>query len=397
MSRISPQSSCFLAAILCGLLVGCDATVEKFPSNEVHALVVSASRSTPSEQAAADVAIVTERLFGTPNVPRWPEQLQGLVNADEVTRASGRVYQDRKNRHFGLFNEHCVNCHGIAGGGDGPASQLQNPYPRDFRAGVFKWKSTRRPAKPTRDDLLATIRHGIPGTGMPSFAQLSEEDAQALVDYVIYLSTRGEFERLLLDAAIDDLGYDEERPDDLARLDGESPGADALAITMQLLEEIGESWSSSDDEVIVVGAETPNDEASVARGEELFHGQIANCVGCHGRGGDAQSVATLDYDDWTKEFTTRIAITPTDRDAVKPFREAGAPRPRQIHPRTLTSGVFRGGGDSETLYRRLAAGIAGTPMPAVMIHGQASATGLTADQVWDLVHYVQSLGAGGHD
>ncbi|MFG0255626.1 MAG: c-type cytochrome, partial [Rhodopirellula sp. JB053] len=99
---------------------------------------------------------------------------------------------------------------------------------------------------------------------------------------------------------------------------------------------------------------------------------------------------TLDYDDWTKDFTTRIGIDPADKEAVKPFRSAGALPPRQIDPRVLTNGVFHGGDDPETLYRRIQHGIAGTPMPSVDISEEAAGkTGLSPDEAWDLVDYLR--------
>ncbi|MDB4654052.1 cytochrome c, partial [bacterium] len=103
------------------------------------------------------------------------------------------------------------------------------------------------------------------------------------------------------------------------------------------------------------------------------------------------SLPTLDYDDWTKEYTTRIGLTPDDREAMKPFRDAGALRPRTIAPRTLRDGVFHGGGDSASLYRRITQGIAGTPMPAVEVVSEPNGKGLTTEQIWDLVRYVQQL------
>ena len=382
------------------LFCGCDAAVEHFPANGVYALVVSTNRVVETELAAEDTSALLENWFGTPESPRWPAQLladsasSSLVSEENLNRAAGRVYSDQDNNHFGLYNEHCVRCHGVAGGGNGPASQLQNPYPRDFRAGIYKWKSTTRAAKPTRSDLSRVILHGIPGTGMPSFSQLDDGDLEALTDYVIYLSIRGEFERRLLAGAIDELGYEETRPDrqaQLGEIDGD--GTDAREFAIEVLRDLCERWLKAQSSVIEPPEETAAGGDSVARGKELFHGPIANCVGCHGNGGDARSVTTLDYDDWTKEFTTRLSITPTDRDAIKPFRDAGALRPRQTRPRQLTTGVFRGGGDPQTLYRRLVAGIAGVPMPGVIVTEQASATGLTSAQVWDLVHYVESLGA----
>lgn len=103
---------------------------------------------------------------------------------------------------------------------------------------------------------------------------------------------------------------------------------------------------------------------------------------------------TLDFDDWTKEYSTRIGLTPDDREAIRPFRKAGALTPRPVKPRNLQDGVFRGGGDPASLYRRISQGIAGTPMPAVEVVAEDNGKGLTEDQMWDLVRYIQSLADG---
>jgi hypothetical protein len=53
-------------------------------------------------------------------------------------------------------------------------------------------------------------------------------------------------------------------------------------------------------------------------------------------------------------------------------------------PRDLTAGVFKGDSSSEELYFRMVAGMPGSPMP--------SYDGVfTQEQIWDLIHYVQSL------
>jgi len=378
--------------------VGCDAPVESFESNDVFALTLVRSRNVPAEAAKQDAAEVVEQLFGTPNEPRWPEDwfdsdAASLVEEDRLVRAAGAVSSEKDGTHRGLFREHCVTCHGLAGDGAGPASSTQNPYPRDFRPGVFKWKSTERADKPTRDDLANILRRGVPGTGMPSFALLVEEDLDALVDYLIYLSVRGEVERRLIAAAIDQLGYEESAPDADAALslDSSSEGGEVVG---NVVKRVGTDWAQA------VSVSTPDDwaelegeslSAAIARGEEIFHGPIANCVGCHGPGGNGEAL-TLDFDDWTKEYSTRLGLTPDDREAMRPFREVGALRPRPIQPRNLQNGVFRGGGDPATLYRRITQGIAGTPMPAVMVVDEPNGKGLTSEQVWDLVRYLRSLG-----
>ena len=97
--------------------------------------------------------------------------------------ASGPV--DTEGR--GLFRKHCATCHGITGDGRGPTGAIQMPYPRDYRMGVFKFKSVPRGGKPTKNDLAKVIRNGIGGTGMIAIPSLSNTDIDALVDYVIYL------------------------------------------------------------------------------------------------------------------------------------------------------------------------------------------------------------------
>jgi hypothetical protein len=55
--------------------------------------------------------------------------------------------------------------------------------------------------------------------------------------------------------------------------------------------------------------------------------------------------------------------------------------------------VFRGGLRPVDIYWRLTNGIAGTPMPKVLMKpaGDPNAKGLVPDDVWDLVNYVRSL------
>lgn len=229
---------------------------------------------------------------------------------------------------------------------------------------------------------------------MPSFSLLAPEDVDALVAYAIYLSVRGEAERRLLIGAVDEMEYGDSFPaeeDWRLRYPSDSEGGD---LVVQTVRRIAEQWATAATQEVAV-PDVPNLEgetllASIERGKKFFHGQIANCVGCHGAEGNGL-ITLLDYDDWTKDYTTRLGITPDDREAMQPFREAGALRPRAIHPRNLQNGVFRGGGEDADLYCRITQGIAGTPMPGVMVVEQEDGKGLTPAQVWDLVHYVQSL------
>jgi mono/diheme cytochrome c family protein len=410
-------------------MIGCDQVSLSFKSNELYGVSLAKARQVDvSPAATADAARVTTQWFGTPEKPVWPElknvesknadglgdSTSKLVSLENLARAAGPIFSDRDDVHRGLYREHCVVCHGLEGGGNGPAALYQDPYPRDLRHGVFKWKSTSRSSKPTRDDLRRLLANGVRGSAMPSFANESVEDREALIDYLIYLSVRGQVERGLIAAAIDELDYDVTGTDPEFQLAAQ-PGTQGGDAASEVLREVIGQWTEADQSVVNVAAsDSEVSEAkvdvtvessdvtvesadvtaasSVARGKEIFHGQIANCAGCHGPEGDG-TLQTIDFDDWTKEYSTRIGITPGDHKSFKPMKRLGALPPRVANPRELKSGVFRGGGDAQSLYRRITQGIAGTPMPAVAVVEQANGIGLTQDQIGDLILYVQSLGS----
>ena len=97
-----------------------------------------------------------------------------------------------------VYMKNCMHCHGVAGDGAGPTAEFLNPRPRDYRSGIFKFTSTKNGEKPARDDLDRIVRYGIPGTYMPSFLLLGDRETKAVVEYVRWLSIRGEFEKRLV-------------------------------------------------------------------------------------------------------------------------------------------------------------------------------------------------------
>lgn len=262
----------FAAAGCAAMLAGCRQEVPvTFNPNLVHSQKYEIQTGLSMDQASADAIWVVNKMFGTPNDPKLPDfamlaeedgqeyadELRSIVSMDNLVKASGPV--DAEGR--GLFRQHCVLCHGVTGSGRGTSSSVLQPYPRDYRMGVFKFKSTPRGVKPAKNDLAWVIRHGINGTAMNSLAQLAnadliargreklirrgvaaeglelklqsevidgdtritletssdevgaevldevaseletyvEESVAALTDYVIYLSWRGEMERRLVD------------------------------------------------------------------------------------------------------------------------------------------------------------------------------------------------------
>ena len=387
----------FSLLLACSCLLGCDAKIERFSSNQVFSLTLARSESANMRGAESDVADVMFALFGTPSEPEWPTRLlpnTELVNIESLRRAAGNVSSEKDGTHLGLFREHCVVCHGISGHGGGPASQFQVPYPRDFRAGVFKWKLTDRSEKPTREDLRNLLVKGIPGTGMPSFSLLASEDLDALVDYVIYLAVRGEVERRLLVLSVAEMGYGGDKLAPEGRFTYTSDEAPDQVI-VDTVQRVVQQWVSSKDKEnqgdhTSSYPEGLDSDEAVERGRKWFHGKTANCVGCHGADGDG-GIETLDYDDWTKEYTTKLGISPEDQVALQPFRDLGAHKPRPILPRKLRGGTLRGGNDPTRLFHLINQGIAGTPMPGVEIVEEGDGRGLTEDQIWELVSFLRAI------
>lgn len=354
-----------------------------------------------NDRQRQNLSEVMTATFGTPDAPRLPGGLVGidardLLNQFKLERAAGPVGRDPASKDVrGLYRQHCAHCHGVTGDGMGPTAEFLNPYPRDYRPGVFKFKLTRSTQKPSKSDLARILEHGIPGTAMPSFRVLPQDEREALIDYVIYLSVRGEVERELISLLA---GLDKGQLI-LDPADRSGPQyAESDAAVREVIQNVLFSWT--DTQTIAVGSampgwweelagEQPDFESDMARevldaGRALFVGK-ANCFSCHG--GTALGDANVSsYDNWTKELV--VADAPTLEQKLAPYIESyqqyGALEPRPVRPRNLRQGVYRGGRRPLDLYHRISQGINGTPMPN-------QEQNLTAEEIWTLVFYVQSL------
>lgn len=376
-------------AFLVMAATGCSPEPE-FRVNSVHKLTIEkefldGNPVPPAQMTQMGNALVA--LFGTPENPAFPVDLtdEPIVDIENLNLASGSVASDRRGLHRGLYREHCAHCHGISGDGAGPTASFLNPYPRDFRLGKFKFKSTRLGRPPTDDDLEAILLNGIPGTAMPSFRLLDEAELDALVDYVKFLSIRGSVERDMLEEVAQ---LDESEP--LLASKGTVPDEEFEEQFGYLMDDVVlptlEKWTDRDKHITEV-PDVPDNFLFVSQqlatnGSELFFGK-ANCAQCHGPTGlgDGQ---TQNYDDWTNEWLKRAKVDENNPAEIAEFLKAGALKPRKSRPRNLGLRVFRGGGTPSDLYRRIANGIEGTPMPAT--------SGLEPDEIWALVAYVVEMG-----
>jgi len=88
-----------------------------------------------------------------------------------------------------IYRQQCAACHGVDGRGEGEAAYLLYPKPRDFVKARYRLVSTWE-GVPTDQDLFNTITRGMPGSSMPSWAHLSEDERWSLVYYIKSLAER---------------------------------------------------------------------------------------------------------------------------------------------------------------------------------------------------------------
>jgi mono/diheme cytochrome c family protein len=245
------------------------------------------------------------------------------------------IFQRHLAHGQAVYMKRCYQCHGVSGDGNGPMARYLYPRPRDYRPGVFKFTTTPYGDKPRRDDLHRTIKRGIRGTSMPSFARLPKKDVDAVIDYVMVLTHRGEFERQMAFEAEAEEELDPEYVPDLA-------------------DEVLTNWKIA--ERSKTNPLTPQPELTQANfelGRKAF--LTKGCSKCHGEDGRGHTKDNIGKDAWG--YATRAA--------------------------DLTSGMLRGGAEPSQLYQRIQSGINGTPMP-----GFENALKEEPETIWNLVSYV---------
>ncbi len=121
-----------------------------------------AAKASPEEVGNQSRALAAEVLKVYP-VPLSPTQLPDLKKGSA------------------LYQANCASCHGAAGHGDGPLAKSLNPPP-------IALSDRERAKERSVFSLQQIISHGVAGTSMPSFAQLSEDDRWAIAFFAATMS-----------------------------------------------------------------------------------------------------------------------------------------------------------------------------------------------------------------
>lgn len=95
------------------------------------------------------------------------------------------VQKDKLELGKKTYFKRCVWCHGVEGGGNGPAADRLFTRPRNFIQGTFKIRVTDSGELPLDQSLIDTVKNGLPGSAMPAWGEvLSEDEIVSVVQFV---------------------------------------------------------------------------------------------------------------------------------------------------------------------------------------------------------------------
>ena len=184
---------------------------------------------------------------------------------------------------------------------------------------------------------------------MPTFRFMAQDDVEAVIDYVMLLSSRGEVEFRLMKIAESQLGEDDDIDPQL------------VAEQAQL---ISGSWANADTQIVRPLTPQPQyTQESIDLGAKAF--VQLNCYKCHGRDGRGNKQFDVGKDDWG----------------------------RVAYAADLTTGMLHGGRRPIDIYRRIYSGINATPMPAFAQpdSGKGETESQRSETIWNLAHFITTV------
>jgi mono/diheme cytochrome c family protein len=273
---------------------------------------------------------------------------------------SGQKVSSEKLEHGReVYVHYCRACHGDDGDGNGASVKMGlRPPPRDFRAGQFKFGSVAG-GLPSDEDFKRIIKHGLKGTAMLPW-DLDEPDLDAVIQYIKTFSPRWQPPKFKQGAAVVP-----SRPD---------------------------PW---------IGA---REVEGIARGKYVYH-QKAQCGSCHPNYVTRNELSSFNMKDTGAPITefrddmygSVLKESQYKVDAkldAKGEYTGGYPikllPPDFVRDDVRSVRMFSRETALEDLYRVIAGGINGTPMPqwkgTVFEPGHDS-----DDDIWALAHFVYDL------
>ncbi len=319
-----------------GLSAGCGRPSGDGPPKSSSSEAEFESSKATSESSEVDASTIAS---GSQEESKPEEASESEETTESATLASTDAQSTDETRGRSLYLKHCAACHGDRGDGQGIAAAFLFPKPRDFRSGRFRLVSTSG-GVPTREDLDAVLKRGMPGSAMPPWYFLNDDDRSALIDEVMRLFRVGLRESYIARYQEEEDLSDEELAEELKDPDFQAEISEFVA---------SRSTPGELTEVPPLGEPTAE---TIALGKELYVKQ--GCVSCHGEKGVGDGVKKMIDDEG---FPTA--------------------------PRDFTRGIFKGGHDPVSLYRRTAFGMRGTPMPATV--------NLKPSEIAAIVHWMRSL------
>ena len=251
------------------------------------------------------------------------------------------VSADQLNLGKRIYLEHCYACHGLDGGGNGPAAKGLVPPPRNFKQGLFKFGHVLAGSGPLSDaDLYRIVSKGLHGSAMLPW-DLEKPGLMAVIQYIKTFAPKvweGEDKKLGEEVALSKDPY-------------------------------GLAHRSS----------------ALAKGKEVYHLE-ANCQTCHRAYVSKEEFQAmnlkvngdkLELDDIEEDFHEL-------KNQESEYLFDGTERSAKTLPPDFTWHPIRSAQTAEELFLRLKAGVGGTTMPSW--HEV-----LSDDDIWAVSHYVRFL------